>query len=114
MDEVSREGGLRRRGPTGGFAKGMPLKASFFKRLAPTTEPWEKVTVGAALFSTTFVGGSGGAAIACPRRAAVTKVAMPFMVLVRALGKGNDNGCEGGAGEGRGFEVAWSSLAGLV
>jgi hypothetical protein len=114
MDEVSREGGLRRRGPTGGFAKGMPLKASLFKRLTPTTEPWEKVTVGAALFSITFVGGSGGAAIACPRRAAVTKVAMPFMVLVRALGKGNDNGCEGGAGEGRGFEVAWSSLAGLV
>ncbi len=79
-DELSLTGGLSLSGPTGGRAKGMPLKASVAKRAVPTMLPVEMVTVGAALFSITFVGGSGGAAAAPPRRAAVTKAAMPFMM----------------------------------
>lgn len=79
-DEVSLTGGLSLSGPTGGLAKGMPLKASVAIRSAPMMEPEAMVTVGAALFSITFVGGSGGAAATRPSRAAAMKVVIPFMM----------------------------------
>lgn len=86
-DEVSLTGGLSLSGPTGGWAKGMPLKASVAIRSAPMMEPEAIVTVGAALFSITFVGGSGGAAATRPSRTAATKVVIPFMVSGWSGGK---------------------------
>lgn len=109
-DDVSLTGGLSLRGPTGGWAKGMPLKASVAIRSAPMMEPEAMVTVGAALFSITFVGGSGGAAATRPSRAAATKVVIPFMVSRWTGGKRQHRRSRGSSWEGT-VEILWLSLS---